>query len=317
MISSSILVPLDGSPLAEAALPYAVALATATGDSLCLFAVAEQQDAGRFTSERALAEEVLRERKERLTLYLAEVAAREALAALRVEQQVVTGEAVAQILAAANADSVSMTVLATRGRSGLQRLLLGSVADKVMRLNSRPTLVVRPSESETGVAPLRLARIMTPLDGSPRAEAALEPAARYARALGAMLLLVRAVQPLEALVGSERNTDDFADADKQQDRAALAYLTDVRAQLGDQINVDLLLVETSPLQLPEYATTIGVDLVVMTTRGHGGLKRLALGSVADRMARLGPPVLLVPQREPVTSAEPSEQRSAAPPGPRP
>jgi nucleotide-binding universal stress UspA family protein len=313
MTGTAILVPLDGSPSAEAALPYAVALASAMGEELCLFAVAERPDFGRLTGQNDLADDVLRVRHEGLRLYLDEVAARPALAALTSRRQIATGNPVDEILSAAADPSISLTAMATHGRGGVTRLLLGSVADKVMRLNTGPTLVVRSSDPPAPAHDIRIERIMVPLDGSPLAEAALAPAARYARALDAKILLVRSVQPLDALVLSDGNYVDYSDADKAQDRAALAYLSAARARLGTEVASELLVVEQSPLQLPQYALDAGVDLVVMTTRGNGGMKRLALGSVADRMARLGPSVLLVPAQVRETSEEAQHSPAAVAP----
>lgn len=308
-MTDTILVPLDGSPAAEVALPYATALAAALGAGLRLFAVAEPPDLGRLTGQQDLVADVVRIRREGMRLYLDELAARPTLAPIAIDRRIVTGNPVDEILGAAADVSVSLTVMATHGRSGVKRLLLGSVADKVMRLNTRPTLIVRCSEPPATESTLKLTRIMVPLDGSPLAEAALEPAGRYARALHAKVLLVRAVQPLEGLIVTDENYVDYSETDKQQDRAALAYLASVRARLGAEVESELLLVEQSPLQLPQYAVSAGVDLVVMTTRGNGGLKRLALGSVADRMARLGPPVLLIPAH--VRDAEEEAERTLA------
>ena len=303
MSASNILVTLDGSPLAEAALPYAAAIAHATGERLSLLSVVERPDYGQSETGRALSESVLQEQSEGMAVYLDDLASRPLLEGLQIERRVVPGKPVDAILAAAGSVSTSLTVIATHGQGGLRRAFLGSVADKVMRLNATPTLVVRAGGQANAAEPPRLARIMTPLDGSPRAEAALEPAARYARALHAQLVLIRAVLPLEAMVLSANGVYDYSDADKAQDRAAWAYLTGVRKRLAADLDVDLLLIESSPLTLPEYAVAAGIDLVIMTTRGHGGLKRLALGSVADRMVRLGPPVMLIPTRVVERTAE--------------
>ena len=308
-MTNAILVPLDGSPAAEAALPYATALAAALGAGLRLFAVAERPDFGRLTGQQDLVADVVRIRCEGMRLYLDELATRPALAPIAIDRRIVTGDPVDEILAAAADSDVRLTVMATHGRGGVKRLLLGSIADKVMRLNTRPTLIVRSPEPPTTASAVKLARIMVPLDGSPLAEAALDPAGHFARALHAQVLLVRAVQPLEALTVSDENWVDYSEADKQQDRAALTYLRSVRARLGSEVESELLLVEQSPLQLPQYAVDAGVDLVVMTTRGNGGLTRLALGSVADRMARLGPPVLLIPAHVP--NAQEEAQRTLA------
>src|SRR5687767_10043578 len=137
---STILVPLDGSPLSEAALPYAKAIAEATGASLQLLSVVEweprlpvsRMDSSIAEVERLAAEAEQAEQRARAR-YLAGRVAELQERGLTVSSTVVLGDPVDVILEAASRDGVTMVVMATRGRGAVGRLLIGSVADSIIR----------------------------------------------------------------------------------------------------------------------------------------------------------------------------------------
>lgn len=265
-----ILVPLDGSELAEAALPFVelipsrhvrlLAVEPVTGQQ----AGAEQPPLG--SSWRAMTPEA----------YLDRMAAPFRRQERDVELVVEAGDPRERIVAAA-AD-VSLIAMATSGRGTLGRALLGSVADYVARHAPAPTLLVRGTDPRE--APM-LARIVVPLDGSDSAEAALPVAARWAGVLGVRCHLVRAVE------ASPRETDEMR-------RAAAAYLDEQVMRLSAHDTAASSEVLLGPA-VPALLDAIGpADLVVMTTRGHGGLRRALLGSVAEQLVReAAGPVLLV------------------------
>ena len=301
--NTMVLVPLDGSALSESSLPYATTIARAIGASLLLFSVSEPHGLDRPASGSSVTD-AGQQRLRELSAYLDHVAQRPEVAALGTTVRAVEGTPVDAILAACNDPAVAMTVIATHGRGGMRRAVLGSVADKVMRLAATPVLSVRPAEDQDGhdstAAAIR--RIMVPLDGSALAEAALPWATTLAQGLRAAVVLVRATPLIMPIVGSPAaypatTIDAYTDIEQREEELARAYLSEVRERIATGIDVEVTAARMQPLQLPDYATSAGFDLVVMTTRGHGGLKRLLLGSVADRMARLGPPVLLVPPRD--------------------
>jgi nucleotide-binding universal stress UspA family protein len=205
----------------------------------------------------------------------------------------VSGEPVDEILAAAEDPDIVAVVMATHGRGRLRRAVLGSVADKVMRLIQRPLLLIRNSAGKT-VAQPAWSRIAVPLDGSARAEAALPLAARLAEALAARLILIQAVPPASQTFAFVEFVPDLDAIDRAHLARARAYLDEVRQTLPRTITVECITPLLDALQLPVSSLTSAWDLVVMTTRGRGGVPRLLVGSVADRMVRFGPPVLLVP-----------------------
>ena len=138
-----ILVPLDGSSLAEAALPKAAALAEASGAELLLVRAA-QAHALPGTDPAEAQVKVVREAEE----YLAEVADRlRAAGAAKLECSVWYGPAAYTIVEAATLHHVDLIVMTTHGRSGLGRLILGSVAESVLRGTAIPILLLRAEEA--------------------------------------------------------------------------------------------------------------------------------------------------------------------------
>jgi nucleotide-binding universal stress UspA family protein len=297
MTSAPILVPLDGSSLAESALPYAQAIAKVVDAPLHLVEVIDFEP-GRSIAvhdDAALKRTVEEFVEVEAQAYLDGIAADLIGRGLTVTTFIVAGEPVTEILAAADKVDAAMVVMATHGRGGAQRWLVGSVADKVMRLGTRPTLLVRPPRSgEAYHDAVTLRRLMVPLDGSPMAERALPVAARLAEAAAASLLLLR-VEPWAATaVGPEGLTYDFGRLDESLAAGAAAYLGSVRAQVPRAIAVETRLLRGSPAAvLADTAIQEPIDLTIMTTHGRGGLGRLLLGSTADRMVRAGVPTLLV------------------------
>ena len=137
-------------------------------------------------------------------------------------------------------------------------------------------------------------RIMLPLDGSELAERALPCAERLATALGALLHVVRVVEPpVKPSFASPHLYDELLTAEKE---AAAAYLDGVRERLT-ATNVPVRIEQPlghAASTLLDYERDAGIDLVVMCSHGRSGIARFALGSVADRLLRQGAaPVLLV------------------------
>jgi nucleotide-binding universal stress UspA family protein len=295
-----VLVPLDGSPPSEAVLPYAVALARATGCSLELLSVVEPARRGMTSRSEKLAEEREREAEQSLRAYLAETS--DALVRRGVESgiAIVHGDPVNVILSSAGRTQVSMVALTTHGRAGVDRAdraSLGGVADKIMRLCPRPTLMVPVPYIRADQAPplreISLGRLVVALDGSPLAEEALPLAIELAGTAGARLTLVRVEPwvtegsaPYGAIPELTQMEDDVA-------AAAQEYLAQVAGRLDLHPRVETAVLRGRPAEsLVSFSFHERIDLVVMTTNGRGGLRRLVLGSVADRLVRSGFPTLL-------------------------
>lgn len=296
----SILAPLDGSPFGEAALPWATALAAASRAKLRLVLVHQMppavwnEDAARLFTRVELA--VRRSERD----YLRRLAAHARRSRIQVATAVLdgpVGRTLLEYVADSGADLVAMS---THGRGPLQRAWLGSVADELLRTLQVPLLLVRPVEGEPP-APATLAggELLVPLDGSGLAEAVLAPAAGIARAFGAPVTLLQVVPPVvlatdpalpfpqgfdEELTAAARDdAQDYLDGVAERLREEGVRATAVAALGGNPAETVL-----------DASRAPGVRMVALATHGRGGVRRLVLGSVADKLVRGAErPVLVV------------------------
>jgi nucleotide-binding universal stress UspA family protein len=306
-----VLVPLDGSPLARRALPYAATLARAMNEGVELLAVSERLGYG---PEARRLESLI---EEGLHAHLHTVAEELRTAGLAVETAVRSGDPADTILGHAEKVRARAVVMTTRGHSGVTRWLIGGVADKVMRTAPCPVLLARPGGPEAQPPAWQPRRIMVPLDGSPASEDALAPAYELAAAVGAAVALVR-VQPYSAarlaIFGS--HVLDVARMDEIDAHNAAAYLERVAAAAPAGIEVETAVPRGDPAeQLIEYAERDDVDLVVMTSHGRAGVQRMMLGSVADRLIRHGLPAYVIRTTTDLGATPSSTAVTGAPPPP--
>ncbi|MCS7255077.1 MAG: universal stress protein [Thermomicrobium sp.] len=213
------------------------------------------------------------------------------------------GTAVEELLAEVQQWPDPLLVVASHGRGGLGRAVLGSVTDRVVRAGVCPVLVVRAS----GAPFERLTHILVPLDGSPAAERALPYAVVLARKAGACLTLVRVAETHRELLVEFRGRRLAAGVAERMaglEREASAYLEAVRAQLPSAISVRTLTVSGDPKrQLVTVVERERPDLVVLTTHGHGGVQRWLIGSVTERLlTTTRVPLLVVPASRERTSS---------------
>ena len=307
-----ILVPLDGSVAGEDALPYAEVIARAKRLPLHLFSVIPigpiTVRAGRRHAPGWLDLPARRAREH----YLQTVAGKIAHEGLAASTEVVCGEAVDEILRVTHQGCVELVALSSHGRGGVERLLLGSVADKVMRLSPVPVLIARRTEAGAAHSLRTLQRVAVPLDGSAAAEAAIPVAARLVQDRGS-LVLVRVAPSAEALYDHDKDNSEAVGMEKEWRDAALTYLEQVRSLVSPAVRVQtaVLCGPVAPT-LQQWVEAQAIDLVVMTSHGLGGWRRLLVGSVAERLLRLGVPALLVrPPAERGGSAAIATARSEA------
>jgi nucleotide-binding universal stress UspA family protein len=167
---------------------------------------------------------------------------------------------------------IDLIVMATSGRSGLHRLLLGSVAGRVVHASSAPVVLLRPGECSAE----RLQTILVPIDGTPGGALALAMAAPLARACGARIVLLQA------------STYDAVAAQRSVELIAARLL---RVGLAAEARGVLGLPEKA---IVDCADEVDADLIVMSTRARHGPLRSILGSVADEVVRTcRRPVMLV------------------------
>ncbi|MGD9100842.1 MAG: universal stress protein [Anaerolineae bacterium] len=299
-MANQILVPLDGSPLAEQALPYATMLAQKLPAELVLLrAVSLPTDIREILDQNGvLVDAPLKQLHAEAYDYLRQVVGQLEEAGLRVHP-VVRHEPAAEAIVdyAENAD-VQQIVMATHGYSGVSRWAHGSVAERVLQLARVPLFLVRARGEERIASPALLAcrRILAPLDGSTMAEQVLPPLTLVAQAFDAEVILfqVSRVQVSELLAGDwYLPIRDALETARQEAQAYLDRVADgLRAQ-GVKAGTAMRVGQVAD-SIIDYARINRVDLIAMCTHGRTGLARWALGSVADRVLRASHvPIFLV------------------------
>lgn len=306
-----VIVPLDGSGLSECALPLACALAVKTTGELLLFRVAGPGAASAVAvsspvlagpergSERSMTAPgdpqtpVVGGRHDGVAearRYLDDVAARLASDGLQISVETAAGNPSEEVLRLAERRHAGLIVMATHGRSGLVRSVLGSVTDRVALHSNVPVMVVRPS-CAPGTHPADIGivvrTVLVPLDQSELSESALPHAVGAADAFHARLKLVTIVPP---------------DTGHSRADAAMQYLTGLAARTGlPEDRVSTAIVEgDAKTEIPARLRLLPDAMVVMTTRGASGLTRWIRGSVTDAVIRAGlAPTMVVPPVAPV------------------
>ena len=295
-----ILVPLDGSELAEQAIPCAAMLAGGLPAEMVLFrAVAIEPDAqdalGRAGMKAgSLLLQLATEAEDYLRGLVVELHAR----GLTAQYAFREGPAPEAILDYVSTSGIDYIVMATHGYSGFKRWTHGSVAERVLQAAPVPLLLMRACEAgRAGAHEATLCRrILVPLDGSRLAEGILPVVSAVARALDSHLILFQV--PI-AYVSSSMTGDWYLPiqgALETAEKDAQAYLDHVAGQLAEEglAATTALSVGSVAACIVEYAEAHDVDLIAMCTHGRTGLARWALGSVADRVLRAGTkPLLLV------------------------
>jgi len=301
MRRQTILVPLDGSKFAECALPIALSVARILDGQVGLVSVSSKKRIRPRQRVATLSPAAVNLIDEVASDYLDGVATRiSEFSSVPVYPTVLTGRPAAALAKHAKGHHPELIVMSTHGRGPFSRYWLGSVADWVVRHVPTPVLLVRP-ETDCEVRlddERRFHRIVVPLDGSDLSEQSLQ----WAKLLGgreAEYNLVR-VTPDSIPAWSHQPQ---ADARGTTDLAALAhddaveYLDAVKRTVEEGgLAVRTVIQDTMPaaVGILDLAERESADLVVMTTHGRGGLRRLVLGSVADKVIRASHvPVLLL------------------------
>ncbi len=294
-----LLVPLDGSRLAEAAFPAAVSLAETLGARVTLFHVMERGAPQEIHGERHLTS------AEEARAYLDE-AAMAFPAGIAVERHVHTGEVddvARSIVEHAVELGSDLIVMCTHGRGGLRGFMFGRIAQQAAGLGLTPVLLVPPAASGAPAA-FSCRRMLVTLDGNPEHEEGLTVAAGLAKICGALLHLVMAVHTIDTLSGEQAAAAkmlpgttkamlDLAEKDAEEylqrhigalQAAGLAASADVRR--GDPSAVIVAAAERTES-----------DLIVLATHGKAGMEAFWSGSTTPNVtSRSAVPLLLVPVR---------------------
>jgi nucleotide-binding universal stress UspA family protein len=289
----SVLVPLDGSVFGEHALPFALSIARRAGVPLELAHIYVPPPVV-YAETWPLVESTLEPRlREQGKAYLEGVVRRLTdIAPVEVTSAMLEGPVAEALQERVQVSGAGLIAMTTHGRGTLSRFWLGSVADRLVRRAPVPVLLVHPQAEppDLGSEPL-LKRILIPLDGSPLAEQALEPALDLGRLMNADFILLRIVEPMYVVhYGSMAYA--FEDVDltvvEELQRAAKVYLDATAKRLreqGFQVETRVITCASPASAIQEEAEGADVKLVVLATHGRSGLSRALLGSVADKVVR--------------------------------
>ena len=311
---AAVVVPLDGSELAERALPLARAFMPANGELVLVevlpgpTALTELATAELLTPVELDADQNAEARGQ-----MEAVAQRLRDEGVAARALVLEGEPVHEITRVASELQAELIVMATHGRGALRRLAHGSVADGVSRRAATPVLLVRVrNANDHELADAQVRRLVVPHDGSETAAQAVPVATRYAKILNVPVLLVRAVNPsgdLQMAFAPAGGPDTISSAVyeevlEDEENAANSSLDAVKAEMANQgVTV------TSEVMIGTAVAVIGEmhapgDVVVMSSHGRSGIGRWLLGSVAETLVREGTaPVIVVPAADRVAAHE--------------
>lgn len=300
----TIVVPLDGSELAAQVMPHVRTLAplldahvhllrvvpaTPPGDSeswaqvlISVYGAPESEAARRDHHN-----DVMEELHQQAQAYLDTQAQMLRSAGIEVTSEVRTGSPAETIVEVAAAHMPgALIAMATHGYSGLRRWALGSVADKVIHATDAPVLLVRGQAHQVVQPPHR---ILTPLDGSGLSRQALPLASEIARAARAELILLRAVVPMiEAYIGAPVLGRPLVENSETLNALYEYALDELKAEAASLRAEAPRVLTRAIIGYPaeviiDEAREMDVDLIVMATHGYSGLRRWALGSVADKV----------------------------------
>lgn len=296
---TKILIPLDGSKTAEKILPYARFFAGALKLPIELLAVVDIVEmATHLSADRArhldtMIQDTVRNSEE----YLKRVS--ETLPGVTTKCTVEQGTAEQTIIETAAADKGTFIAMATHGRSGINRWLLGSVAEKVLRGTTNQLLLVRAREESKAEGTVSLKSVVVPLDGSEVAESLLPTVAELAKTLKLEVVLFRAYNiPYSAYAAADGYyAMDYEELLKGMREDAVDYLekkTEAVKKLGvDKVSYSLKegFAADEIISLTQKTPD---GLIAMCTHGRSGVKRWMLGSVTETVVRhTGDPVLVI------------------------
>jgi nucleotide-binding universal stress UspA family protein len=306
----TLLVPLDGSALAEQALGQAAAIAGASRAALELVLVHEPFPFDGFGDAPWSAAQVKDEET-----YVQSIATELATSTgLPVTCAVIQGPSVDMICRRARDVDASLIVMTSHGRTGFSRAWLGSTADGVIRHSATPVLMLPPVEGKAArlAPPSVFKRILVPLDGSALAADAVSSAIALAQSTGATITLLRVVPPVPAIPIGAGMRFPYASSVAAPDDPATRTLVDqakkdlaeVSRRAGEQgvanVASEVAVAGNVAQTIIDFAHGHDVDVIAMSTHGRGA-SRLVLGSVADKVVRgSGLPALL---RRPIALPE--------------
>ncbi|MDT8307325.1 MAG: universal stress protein [Anaerolineae bacterium] len=289
----NILVPLDGSYLAEGVLAHVQTMAAAMAARVTLLGVSEPPT---HTGVNPLDWHL---RLAETEAYLRRLAAPLQVAGLTVATALREGGAAERIVEYAAAHPSTLIILNTHGRGGASDWNVSHIAQKVLQRGTASILLVRAGDSPpSGSGQAHYRRIMLPLDGSRRAECVLPGATTLAQHQRARLLLVHVTTPpflfhrLPPTAAETNAADWLVDHNRAQ---AARYFAGLRSRIPTGVQTLLPIAGNVPLALHQLVAAEAVDLVLLSAHGHSAQSQWPYGSVVRNFITHGTASLLIVQ----------------------
>jgi nucleotide-binding universal stress UspA family protein len=293
-----ILVPLDGSGMAEAALQAASFLAEKFNAPVTLLHVIEKNAPREVHGQRHLTD------VKEATAYLERVARHSFSETVHVNIHVHSDEAenvAAGIVEHSGELHYDLIVMCSHGRGRALHLLLGSIAEKVISMGTLPVLLIR-LYGDGNIAPFSCNSLLLPLDGDPEHEKALPAAKALARVCRVFIHLAVVIPGMSTLSGKEATTSRFLPGTMSRilemsvEKAEEYLQSQLKALREENMEADARVLRGDPAAVIDNAAlALKVDLIVMATHGKAGMDAFWSGSVGHKVSsRSRVPMLLIP-----------------------
>jgi nucleotide-binding universal stress UspA family protein len=301
---NTVLVPLDGSGLAECVLPHAVAIAKAFGAQVTLLNVLEQPSEALRMPKADPLDWYLK--KTEADIYLSGVKTRLEKYNLSVKEMLLEGRATEQIVELAHTSNADLLILSSHG---------GSIVQQILQRIRTSTLIIRTNQPNTvQISDLRYRRLLVPLDGSRRAGATLPMATALAQAHQAELLLVHVVNKPEMArhmpltLEDEELTNRFVERNREE---GTKYLEHLQAHLTAHVQTHLLVSDNVAATIQGFSEQEQIDLLILSAHGYSGEAKWPYGGVTNRFITDGTMPLLIVQDLPHESPETAQDNVTA------
>jgi nucleotide-binding universal stress UspA family protein len=313
-----ILVPLDGSQLAECVLPHTIAIARSFDAEITLLRMLEKNQAGVSAQLFDLLNWQIN--KTKATLYLETIKARLQTSGLRVKTAVLEGLVAEGITEHAQNQGMKLIILSSHGRHGLTQWGISSITQKIILSAQTSLLIVRasqqyPQSGESSKTPI-YQRILVPLDGSQRAENVLPIITQLAHSHKSQIHLVQVVQTPEMarqMPPAREDIDLSTQVVARNREEAGRYLEQLKSRSyleGIPVQIHLITSDNAAVALHQLGEQEQIDMVTLSAHGYSGNHQWPYGSMVNNFIMYGKVPLLIVQDLPAKQEPPSLELSS-------
>ncbi len=300
---NTILVPLDGSQLADCVLPHVIAIARSFDSEVTLLRMLEKTQAG--TSAQLFDLVNWQINKTRATLYLEKIKARFQREKTRAQTAVIEGLVADGITEYAHSHGIKLIVLSSHGRNGLTRWGISSITQKIIMSAQTSLLIVRAHQdgihSDELSEKLLYKRILVPLDGSQRAENVLPIVTQLAQFHRSQIHLVQIIQTPEMARQMPPTREDIDLSNRivsRNQEEAGRYLEQLKSRSfleGLTIQIHLITSDNTAVALHQLVEQENIDMVALSAHGYSGIHQWPYGSMVNNFVQYGKVPLLIVQ----------------------